>query len=149
MSSRGGPSSRKSRSRSASTSDDFESSASSRSINDRCQVTETGRCFTDELGQVESVELDVVTARHNDGRDTMDVTLAADSTPSPGERVRIERWDGEVVSLNVPGRERRYHTLDWPRRWDPYVLWVGILGALCLLPAVVAGIRALSQRLSR
>ena len=113
-------------------------------LDDRCRPHEIGQCFTDELGQVESVGSDTVTVRHNDGRDTMTVTLAADSAPSPGQRVRLERWDGSVVSLYVPSRERRYHTIDWPRRFDPYVLWVGILGAIGILtwalPAAYAAI---------
>lgn len=102
-------------------------------LRDRCRPQETGRCFSDRSGRVESIDFNQVEARYDDGRKTKWVTLAADSTPSVGERARLESWEGEVVSLFIPARQRRYHTSYWTRRLDPYSLWVGAIAGLALL----------------
>ena len=114
-------------------------------LEDRCGPRETGRCFTDELGKVVSVSDDEVQLEYRDGTMTTTVTLAADSAPKPGERVRIEHWNDDIVSLYVPKRERRYRTWDWPRRWDPYLIWLGVVGGLCLVRGGISAYAATSN----
>lgn len=85
---------------------------------DRCKPLESGQCFTERLGVVgDSGSWFNVRVRYDDGRRSLGLFMESNS-PRPGTKVRIEEWDGNVVALYDPARERRYRTNDWPQRWD-------------------------------
>lgn len=108
----------------------------------RCFPGEDGRCFTSRTGVVRSVEHDrVVVCGEEGGCD--EHTLAADSNPAVGARVRVERWNGEDVAIVDLSTEHRYRTMWWPRAWDPYGIGIAVAGAF------LAGIVVFANRHER
>jgi hypothetical protein len=94
-----------------------------------CAPGETADCFVRHEGVVTSSDGSHVDVRYDDGRRTASVTLLADAGPPVGARVRLQRWGGDVVAVYDPSLERRYRTLLWPRRWDPYAFAFALVGA--------------------
>ena len=113
------------------------SHASDIHLDDRCAPGETGKCFSEQTGIV-LAKPDFwgdVQVRYDDGRRTMSVDLLDRSAVAPGTRVRLESWNGDVVSVYDPANEHRYRTVSWPDRWDS--TWIGCLGFGLFLLAVV------------
>ena len=123
--------------------------ASQIDVRDRCAPRESGRCFTDESGIVVAVEGDWATIRHDDGRRTADLQLTWDADevwPKPRTRIRLEHWDGALVSLVDASNGRRYRTSEWPERWHPFGLISVVLAGFFLIPtAGWFGVKALMR----
>lgn len=83
---------------------------------DTCGPRETGRCFAHESGFVSSVDTETGAMKllYDDGRKSTEAILVDDLYLEPRTRIRLERWNGDVVSILDLSSEARYRTLEWP-----------------------------------
>jgi hypothetical protein len=117
--------------------------------NHRCHPQETGRCFSSQSGLVRSSDSYGAQVGVDDNRRVLGIDLVRGAYPRAGSRVDVESWNGDIVSLYDHASERRYHTIYWPRRWDPYSLFfIGIAVAL-IVGCLGRPRRALLRRLRR
>jgi hypothetical protein len=102
----------------------------------RCAGAETLNCFTVRIGTVRRVDGDDVVFAYEGESETHTAVLPGGGSPlRRGSRIRVERWNDDVVSLYARGR--RSVTSDWPRRWDPIGFGWSIFGAAIMLIALL------------
>ena len=110
--------------------------ASKIDLQDRCAPGESGRCFSAQTG-ILLADRDFwgdPKVRYDDGRRTTAPDLRNESAIPAGTRVRLESWNGDVVSVYDLERQRRHRTVSWPERWDS--IWLTCLGLGILLLAL-------------
>ena len=126
---------------------------------DRCPRGETGKCFSRYDGVVlrEPDFWGDPRVRFDDARRTESADLLDEDVVSPGDRVRVEIWNGEIVALYDEHRERRFRTVEWPQVGNPVYVSCLVFGLVLLAlvharrlgRAVVAGSRHLARRRPR
>ena len=97
----------------------------------RCRGGDTEDCLTEQRGIVHKGNAwwDIRVGYDDDQR-RMGLLLEESDEPPAGTRVRIQRWNDEVVAVFDPATETRYRTLDWPERDIPEAVFGLLLVAL-------------------
>jgi hypothetical protein len=115
---------------------------------ERCPDGERGECIRTDNGRVEQQSgfFHGVRVSYDDGRFRADATMIGSDEPPVGTRIRLEWWDGKLIALYDPGRERRYKTTAWPSRWDPAALGFLVLALPFFIPLLVYGLVRLRRR---